>query len=273
MRYINCQALILILLLGTFMDVAAQKSFWMLAGQSNASGTGDWRTSLKYSIPACREYSWHGDSLRILKDPVGETDEYFGKSNTGSIAPSFAYHLHQLTGDSVVMVVAGRGGSSCGTKAETLYGTWAPKGILSVYEPAIKKATMAEKRVGRTLDGIIWIQGERDSNAINDGKETPEEYEAALKHLINSFRRDLKNESLPVYIVLTGQYVNFPKEGYMKVRSIQRKVAKEMPCVYLVAIDPWLFPQREMMTDDIHYSQMAYNLIGEVIAQQINETR
>ena len=264
---------LLTLCLCNLENISAQKSFWMLAGQSNAAGTGDRRTSLKYADPACQEYSWHGDSLKVLQDPVGETDEYFGKANTGSIAPSFAYHLHKLTGDSIVMVVAGRGGSSCGVNGETIYGTWALEGKLSVYKPCIDKATMAQKKVKRSLDGIIWMQGERDSNSINDGKQTPEEYEKALKNLINRFRIDLKNANLPIYIVLTGQYVNFPKAGYMEVRRIQRKVAKEVPHVHLVAVDPWFFPEREMMTDDIHYSQEAYNYMGKIIAQQIVETK
>ena len=59
----------------------------------------------------------------------------------------------------------------------------------------------------------------------------------------------------------------------MEVRRIQRKVAKEVPHVHLVAVDPWFFPEREMMTDDIHYSQEAYNYIGKIIAQQIVETK
>lgn len=89
------------------LSVYAQKSMWLLAGQSNASGMGDRRSSLKYTVPVCFDYVQTGDSLRVLQDPVGENGKFFGKANSGSIAPSFAWHLNKLTGDSIVIGFGG----------------------------------------------------------------------------------------------------------------------------------------------------------------------
>lgn len=250
----------------------AQKSLWLVAGQSNASGMGDHRTSNKYVMEGCFDYVEKGDSLRILKDPVGEDGEYFGKANSGSIAPSFAWHLRKATGDSVAIVSAARGGSSCSFQAETIYGTWASKGTLSIFGPCIDKVKKAEQRVGAKLQGVIWLQGERDANAINDGKQTEEGYGDALKDLIRRFRKELDDPNLPFYIVLTGQYINHPQAGYLAVRRMQRKIAREDNHIFLAPIDPWYFPQDDRMTDEIHYTQSSYNRIGAILAQEVVET-
>ena len=69
---------------------------WLIAGQSNASGMGDRRTSMKYYSKECFDYVQSGDSLKILQDPVGENGKYFGKANSGSISPSFAWNLNKM---------------------------------------------------------------------------------------------------------------------------------------------------------------------------------
>lgn len=264
---------ILCLLVLIALPSFAQRSMWLIAGQSNGSGMGDRRTSMKYRNPVCFDYVETGDSLRVLVDPVGENGKYFGKANSGSIGPSFAWNLNQMTGDSVIVVSAARGGSSCCTDGETIYGTWAEKGKLTLFEAAIAKCRGAVSLTGMDFNGVIWLQGERDANAINDKRMDGREYEKGLKNLISRFRKELKNPNLPFYIVLTGQYVHRPQQGYHEVRSAQRRVAENVKNVHLVAIDPWLFPSMNMMTDDIHYSQYAYNLIGETIARQIMEER
>ena len=266
---------IIVLVLAVAMSSAAyaQKSMWIVAGQSNASGMGDRRTSLKYTNPACFDYVETGDSLRILQDPTGENGKYFAKANSGSICPSFAWNLNKMTGDTVIIVSAARGGSACSTTGETIYGTWAEEGVLPLFDAAMTKCKAAIKLTGLPFSGVIWLQGERDANAINDGKMDGKDYEDALRNLIGRFRKNLGDDDLPFYIVLTGQYLNHPQDGYHQVRAAQRNVAKTVAGVHLVPVDPWLFPQMNMMTDDIHYSQFGYNLIGEAIARQITEDR
>jgi hypothetical protein len=249
-------------------SMAQKKQMWLLAGQSNASGNGDKRTSWKYYSEACFDYIQQGDSLRILKDPTGENCHYFGKANTGCIAPAFAFTLNQLTGDTVIIISAARGGSACSQKAETIYGTWAENGELTVFEACVERCRKAKVCTGLEVDGILWLQGERDANAINDKKMVPADYEEALINLINRFRKEL-GETLPFYIVLTGYYEHHPKEGYDAVRAIQKKVAETMKDVFLAKIDPATFFEKEWMTDAIHYSQAGYNKIGETLARQV----
>ncbi|QHW00113.1 sialate O-acetylesterase [Spirosoma endbachense] len=253
--------------------VRAQQRLFLLAGQSNAVGQGDSRTSAKYQCPTCFDYNAKKDSLSVLKDPVGQDDQYFNKANTGSIAPALATTLHKLTGDSIVIVSAARGGSSCHQKAELkAYGSWAETGRLLLFAPTIEKIKKAERRVKHRVDGIIWMQGERDANTINDKLMTADEYETALTTLIARFRTEL-GANLPFFIVLTGYYANHPREGYDEVRRIQRKVARQVPGVQLISVDPGQFPDKDWMTDEIHYSQAGLNKVGEAVANQITSQK
>ena len=190
---------ILLILAGLSVSGVAQKSMWLIAGQSNASGMGDRRTSMKYYSKECFDYVQSGDSLKILQDPVGENGKYFGKANSGSISPSFAWNLNKMTGDSVVVVSAARGGSACSTTGETIYGTWAEKGVLPLFDAAMAKCNSAIAVTGLKFSGVIWLQGERDANAINDGKMDGEDYEAALRNLILRFRKHLHDADLPFW--------------------------------------------------------------------------
>jgi len=248
----------------------SQMKLYLIGGQSNAVGQGDHRTSRKYNCSTCFDYIQESDSLTILKDPTGQSDEYFNRANTGSIAPAFAYTLNKLSGDSVIIVSAARGGSSCHAKAElSVYGTWATKGNIELFTPAIKKVKEAEIKVNHQLDGIIWLQGERDANAINAGQMTGEEYKKALIDLIGRFRQYLGQSDLPFFIIKTGFYQNHPEAGYHEVRRIQRQITRELNQVYLVPIDPGKFPKKLWMTDAIHYNQVGLNKIGETAAGQI----
>ena len=267
---IKIYAMIAFLLLTQSLTSFGQKKLFVIAGQSNAVGQGDSRTSMKYGLKDCFDYDQKTDSLLKLKDPVGQNDRYFQKANTGSIAPAFAHTLNKLTGDSVIIVAAARGGSSNHVKAEVRWATWSEIGKLSLFMPAIKKIKKAEYKVRHQVDGIIWIQGERDANAISAKEMTAFEYQEALQNLINRFREELGQE-VPFYIVLTGFYINHPVEGYHMVRKVQRSVARKMSKVYLAKVDPGKFPKKMWMTDEIHYNQVGYNKIGEELAKQISK--
>ncbi|MEI3554777.1 MAG: hypothetical protein V8Q54_09270, partial [Alistipes senegalensis] len=154
---------------------------WLLAGQSNASGMGDRRSSLKYTVPVCFDYVQTGDSLRVLQDPVGENGKFFGKANSGSIAPSFAWHLNKLTGDSVAMVSVARGGSACSTEGETIYGTWAEKGTLPLFGAAVEKCRKAQRLTRAEIQRCDLVAGrarfERRECRVHDRAD----YERASK--------------------------------------------------------------------------------------------
>ena len=59
------------------------------------------------------------------------------------------------------------------------FGTWDTSGKL--FALAVEKTKMAEAKSGTPLSGIIWIQGERDANAILAKQLTKIEYEKGAR--------------------------------------------------------------------------------------------
>jgi hypothetical protein len=250
-------------------SMAQQADLWLIAGQSNAVGQGDSTQSVKCAGSTAWEYVFSTDKLRPLADPAGVTELNFERSRTGSMAPAFAQAYTRLTGRSVVVVMAARGGSSCHRKAELdNYGTWDSTGTLPLFADALRKVQAVRKKTGTPLAGIIWLQGERDANAINAKTLTAAEYQHALVNLIRRFRTALQAR-VPFYIVQTGFYRGHEQWGFDAVRAVQEQVAREIPTVFLAYTETGEFPARGWMKDDIHYNQTGLNHIGSTVAENI----
>jgi hypothetical protein len=263
--------LITMLLLIVMVTQAQEQKLFLIAGQSNAVGQGDETTSILCKPGTAYEYSINADSLFPLHDPVGYSELNFERARTGSIAPAFAATYHQLTGSKVIIVAAARGGSSCHEKAELEnYGTWSATGRVSLFRDAVEKVNGACNKTKLPLSGIIWLQGERDANAINSRQLTPEEYKHALHDIIVRFRKALAWQ-VPFYIVQTGYYKDHANYGFDCVRAQQDEVASEQADTYIVYRDTNLFIGKGWMKDAIHYNQQGLNAIGSTIARIISK--
>lgn len=251
------------------MLFAQQKSLFLVAGQSNAVGQGNQTLSAKCAVETAFEYRFTNDTLVYLSDPVGANELYFQKANTGSICPAFAKRYYELNHKQIIIVSTARGGASCHHKAEiTNAGTWDISGNLKLFENSIIKVLKASHKTGLKLSGIIWLQGERDANAILDKQLSEEEYEAALRRVIQRFREKLE-EKLPFYIIQTGYQDGRSKAGGDAVRNIQNKIAKTETNTYIVYTETHTFLEKVWMKDFVHYNQTGLNDIGETIAEQI----
>jgi len=262
-------------LLGVFFlflisnKLCAQHLF-LLAGQSNANGQGDSKKSNLYSCDLAFEYDILLDTVKPLKDPAGQKWQLLEPANTGTILPAFTKVFTSITKQSVTMVTASRGGSSCSQKAElSNYDTWDEKGNL--FSQAIEKTNHAIAKTKLQLNGIIWMQGERDANAINDGKLKASEYQIALIGLIRRFRKQY-GRKLPFYIIQTGYQSARPKIGNDSIREVQFLVSKKLKHVFVVYDRTDTFFEKKWMKDNVHYNQEGLNDIGEttgaVIAKQ-----
>ena len=248
---------------------AQQKVLFLIAGQSNAVGVGDSAKSAQCILGTAFEYRFSKDTLLHLKDPVGANELKFGAATTGSIGPAFAKKYAELSKKQVFMVSAARSGASCHQKAELdHYGTWDDAGSLQLFENAVLKTQKAVEKTGVELNGIIWLQGERDANAINAQVLTAQEYEAALTKLIQRFRAKF-GRKVGFYIVLTGYYTGHPQTGFDQVRLAQTNVAKRLKNTHIVYENTHLFNEEGRLHDAIHYNQTALNDIGETAAKYI----
>jgi hypothetical protein len=263
---------VLVLILLTIANVYAQPaSLFLIAGQSNAVGQGDSLHSVRCQKQTAFEYKSVSDSIVHLADPVGEDTHHFQAAKTGSIAPAFTKTYNASTGSKVIIVSSARGGSSCHAKAELKnLGTWAVEGALLLFPEAARKIRKAINKVQVPLSGVIWLQGERDANAINSKHIAEQEYKDSLADLIKRFRQNF-GDRLPFYIVETGFYDHHPREGFDAVRKVQLQITNELPLVYLVYDETGDFRERNWMKDEIHYNQDGLNHIGEVVAKAIVE--
>ena len=251
--------------------LAQEKTLWLIAGQSNAVGQGDSTQSTKCEKGTAWEYAFNSDTLLPLTDPAGVKEFHFERANNGSLAPAFASGMMaRQRSSSIVIVSAARGGASCHQKAElNNYGTWDTHGNLALFDDAITKVKAAEKKTALMLSGILWLQGERDANAINDGKLTPLEYETALTDLIARFRKAL-GRNVPFYIVQTGYFKDHPREGFDAVRRAQQNVADKDKFTDVVYTETNLFETKGWMKDQIHYNQIGLNHIGAAVASALS---
>ena len=250
-----------------FSERLSGQQLFLLAGQSNAVGQGDSSKSVQPLAGTAFEFDAEAGNFMPLKDPAGKPWKLFQRAGTGSIAPAFAHRFHELSGEKVILVTAARGGSSCSVKAEmSNYDTWDESGRL--FKQAVEKTHMAEKRAGVKLSGIIWMQGERDANAILAGQMKGKDYKRALIKLILRFRESI-GEATPFYIIQTAFQQDKSPEGCQIIRDVQRSVSRKMKRVYLAYTETDEFAKRGWFKDNVHYNQEALNHIGNKTASLV----
>ena len=264
----NFLFILLILLLFQNALTAQKPQLFLLAGQSNAVGQGDSLKSMVCLPNTAFEFDATGNRFVPLKDPAGISWKLFQRAGTGSIAPAFARRLNELSDRPVYTVTAARGGASCHRKAEMAdFGTWDTSGKLFAF--AVEKTKMAEAKAGTPLSGIIWIQGERDANAILAKQLTKVEYEKALESVIQRFRKEF-GKKLPFFIVLTAYQQDKAPDGCQAVRDVQLDVARKMKRVYIAYSETGEFARRKWFKDIVHYNQDALNDIGTKVAEFVD---
>ncbi len=78
---------------------------------------------------------------------------------------------------------------------------------------------------GYALAGVLWYQGEARANSLK-----PDQYNYILFDLIEQWRRDFRDEDLPVVIFQLAPYSDY----YNLVRQVQLDTAKRMNNVYAI---------------------------------------
>jgi hypothetical protein len=251
--------------------MAQEGQLFLLAGQSNAVGQGDSLYSPVCNANKTFEFDAAANEFIRLKDPVGKPWKQFQIANTGSIVPSFANRLNELSEQKIFVITAARGGASCHLKAEmSNYDTWDVSGNL--FAMAVEKTKMAETKSGCGLSGIIWMQGERDANAILNGQLTADEYETALENVIHRFSAAF-GKKLPFYIILTAYQQDKPRTGCDLVRNVQVAMSKKLKRVYIAYNETGEFAQRKWFKDAVHYNQDALNDIGKKTAEFVQSKK
>lgn len=88
--------------------------------------------------------------------------------------------------------------------------------------------TMLSQVKNGVFNGLIWYQGENDTDRAK-------QYHKLLPLLIQTWRRELQDPSLPVKIIQLPGYADYPKGSGALIRQVQLDTARKMPEVDLVS--------------------------------------
>jgi len=259
MNYARSIALVFVILLisGTAaqaedsVQLPAKKDFhlFLLVGQSNMAGRG--AVSPEDMLPNPRVLSLTKDrQWKCAVDPI-----HFDKSVAGvGLGRTFGIVIAEATpGVTVGLIPCAVGGSPIST--------WQPGAYYDQtkshpYDDSIERARVSME-IG-TLKGILWHQGESDSN-----EEYCDVYEQKLHELIARFRKDLDAPDVPFIVGQMGQFRERPwSEAKQQVdlahRSLPGKVAKTA-FVSSNGLDH--------KGDEIHFNTAAYRELGRRYAK------
>ena len=311
----------LILYLSCFQKTFSQnnKSFFVVSGQSNAVGMGNTsQFSPLVNIDAyfgiLLEYSSNSQKfIQRYNDPIGENvpvgqgvpDAIFNMSNAVSAWPAFARKYLEMrrqpdTDHTMYLVQAARGATGCHslsfTGTDHAYNTWSREDLL--FSKSVEKINKALSKACIPINGIIWLQGESDAQAVRRNAITKEQYKEALQDLIARYRQEF-GASLKFYIIKTarawlksstcpspcsyseGNYydcclANNANNGYDQVRQMQEEVAAGDPNTFIVYEHPQKssrespnFTEMQYYKDGTHYLKATYDSIGYRSARQI----
>lgn len=233
---------------------------FLIAGQSNARGRGDYTTSV---IPETgTAYQYYSGTISPAIDPIGPAD-------TGSAWTAFAVSYFRATGRKIAFVPAAVGGSAQAAAADGGNGNWdAPSGsnlLYGISVTATHDAMTAFTTAGYTpkFKGILWCQGEQDGDEIRNFTITLADYKAAFKAMITRYQTEFgPNTSL--YIFRTAR-------GYTDIQDAQEQVPDEMSNVYMVFRDSTDFTILNglLQGDSTHYTQAGYTIMGRKGAEQV----
>lgn len=245
---------------------------FLIAGQSNARGKGE--AADAPAVPDGVAYEWTGEGLAHLEDPIG--DDHSPGDPFGSAWPAFATTYHESTGRESTYVPAAVGGTALLAAVD---------GPASNHWDVTAESPLLRRAVQRTWDclshlratgdsdpvfrGVLWSQGEKDAQAIDDGTVGAPDYRSGLRELVRAFRREFDRPDLPVFVFQTGHAASGDTPGFEAVRGGQADLAAGDDAVHLVFDGTATFPDRGLMRDEFHYTQAGYNEMGRVGAERV----
>lgn len=173
---------------GAQVRTHSKLELFLLAGQSNMAGRGDVEARDRQPVEGLYSLSAEGKWIPAV-DPV-----HYDKPKVAGVglARSFGQTLMAArAGAQIGLIPAAFGGS--------LLEEWLPGG--KHYVEALRRAGVA--RAAGTIRGLLWHQGESDSNEETRARTYLERF---LK-VVEGFRRDLEAPELPVVVGQLGGFL------------------------------------------------------------------
>lgn len=222
---------------------------FFLIGQSNALGMGD----TNYAITPngkCFEY--------IEVDEIIPMRKFLELSRgNGTIAQNFSVKWNELTDNYVCFIHSAVDGSMIKNWGHDRYSYL--MNALDKYKAGIEKL---KKIYTINNQSAIWIQGESDAKYGAD----PLYYREKLKGLV----KDLENVGIEkVFVSLTGYWEGVDDKRIYNIAATQIITAEECEDLIVASNLALSFRERNLLIDEVHYSQEALNELGEELANNI----
>lgn len=233
------------LLDGVQKNYKDMKSF-LLIGQSNMSGRGDFNEVPEIVNNKCfmlRNARWHP-----MAEPINPDRQIFGYYHSGvGLSASFADEYAKHYGECVGLIPCADGGSAMSE--------WQPGELL--YDNAIAQARLAQRT--SEIVGILWHQGESDSEKIED----VEAYHDRFMVMIETMMKDLElPRNTPVIVGELGEFVKDYKNGKLKnftrLNGVLREISCELNCGGIASAKGL-----SCKYDGIHFTSESYRELGK----------
>lgn len=224
---------------------------YIIAGQSNASGTGKGEAE---DGPLLGVHVFANDEQwKLGVHPVEDATDTLHPITITSVfhghSPwiAFAKSIYKKTGIPVGLIPTALGGSPLAM--------WIHRDNCSgvLFD---NMADMLGKAGGRAA-GLVWYQGESDI-FLNELAE----YKVKFKQFVSDMRRLVQNEAFPIF---TAQLNSFESDftddsSWSELRQIQRELAQELEQVHLIVTIGL------GMSDEVHNSSLSNVVIGQRFA-------
>lgn len=225
---------------------------YVIAGQSNASGTG------KGHVQDGPELGVHlfanDENWKLAIHPIEDSTNSLhpitmtGINHGHSPWLAFGKVIYQKTGIPIGLIPTALGGSSISRWAVEDH---APGDLF------INMRDMIE-RAGGKIAGVLWYQGESDTNA--DGVKF---YQKRFESFVSTLRTSVGNDKVPVLIGQLNRWIDSSADDdcWSAIRELQRKASMDLEHVYMIpTIDCSL-------SDAIHNSSQSNVIIGQRFAE------
>ena len=257
--------------IGANFAQAATLHVFLIAGQSNACGHGqasDLPANLQAPQPDVSYYYRITEVSGI--ETVNEPTALFARKTFG---PEVTFgrtmaDFYKPSGEKVAIIEFAMGGTS-------LYSDWNPSGVSgttgkpnlyahlkTVVAKGMDEFKKANPATTITIDGMLWVQGERDAKATKPGGV---DYSAQYEANLNAFIKDIRKtygEKLPFILSRLSSAQTAVGDHLNNLRASQEKVAAADPLTKMVDTDS--FP---LNPDNLHFSAAGQQALGTAFAK------
>ncbi|MCC7431163.1 sialate O-acetylesterase [bacterium] len=228
-----------------------KENIWVfiLAGQSNMAGYG--LVEPQDTIPNERIFSINRNGeLIVAKEPL----HFYEPSKAGlDCGLSFGKELLNYIPDSIsVLLIPAAVGS-------TSINQWINDSTfknLTLFSNFVEKAKTGEKY--GVIKGILWHQGESDATNV----ETVEVYQFQLAKLVEKFRIEINNLTLPILIGELGTFSN-TNESWQAINNQIHSFAKTDSNVFVIKTN-----DLKDIGDKVHFNSEGQRQLGQRFAKE-----